>query len=408
MQGLAVLLVGFALAVSQPARATDGRAAFGGPDAVPNQLAEDEREGAPLFELGFLAPYRAWKERVREKTGLHFGGDYSSQSLFATESPGKAQAASGMLRFFGTWDLVDRGGDHPGALVWKVEHRHRYTDVPPSALGFELGYVGLLSPPFSNQRWRATNFYWRQRFAKGRFAVVAGFLDATDYVDVYALASPWTGFSNLTFSTGSASIALPNDAALGIAAAGMLTDHLYAIASLSDANGDPRHPWEGFETFFEDREFFKSFEIGWVSAHERFAVDNVHATFWHVDGRDEADTPAGWGVNVSASWAFGRFAPFLRAGWSEDGGALLDRSVGIGFSFEAVSGRDQLGVAANYGRPSKDTFGPGLGGQWSFEAFYRWQLLRELALTPSVQLLVDPALGGDTTWVFGLRLRYAL
>ena len=69
--------------------------------------------------------------------------------------------------------LVDRGGDHPGALIWKFEHRHDYTEAPPSALGFELGYAGLMAPPFSDQGWRTTNLYWRQRFAKGRFAVVA-------------------------------------------------------------------------------------------------------------------------------------------------------------------------------------------------------------------------------------------
>jgi porin len=73
-----------------------------------------------------------------------------------------------MFRFFGSWELIDRSGDHPGALVWKFEHRHGYSDVPPSGFGFEAGYVGLVGPPFSDQGWRTTNLYWRQRFAAGR------------------------------------------------------------------------------------------------------------------------------------------------------------------------------------------------------------------------------------------------
>ena len=38
---------------------------------------------------------------------------------------------------------VGRGGKNKGSLNWKVEHRHKYTDIPPSGLGFESGYVGL-------------------------------------------------------------------------------------------------------------------------------------------------------------------------------------------------------------------------------------------------------------------------
>jgi porin len=384
---------------------------FVGPDAVENQLEEDEQEKQPVVELDFLSRYREWKTGVREETGIHFGGDYSAQAFLADESAGDDFASSGMVRFFGSWDLVDRNGDHPGALVWKVEHRHRYSDVPPSAFGFEAGYAGLVAPPFSNQRWRTTNLYWRQRFAKGRFALIAGFLDATDYVDAFALASPWTGFANLAFSTGSASIALPNDALLGIAAAGMITDNLYAIAGFGHANGDPEDPFEGFETFFEDHEYFSSFEIGWTASQDRLVSDNVHLAVWHIDEREEAGTPSGWGVNLSASKLIGeRWMPFLRAGWARDGGSLLDRSLSAGFGYQVFEGRDQLGVAVNWGRPNKDGFGPGLDDQWSFEVFYRWQILRVLAVTPSLQLLLDPALQPDESSLFmlGLRVRWAL
>ncbi len=386
-------------------------AGFEGPDGVENQLEEDERQKQPLLEADFLERYRGWKNQVQEDTGIHFGGDYSAQALLSDESVGDDFASSGMVRFFGSWDLVDRSGDQPGALVWKVEHRHRYSDIPPGGYGFEAGYVGVMAAPFSNQRWRTTNLYWRQRFAGGRFSVLAGFLDATDYVDAYALASPWTGFANLTFSTGSASIALPNDAMLGVAAAGMITDHLYAIAGFGDANGDPEDPFEGFETFFEDHEYFSSFELGWTASQEQLMSENVHVTFWHIDERDSAATPSGWGANFSASKLLAeKWMPFLRAGWTQDGGSLLDRSVSAGFSYQAVEGRDQLGAAINWGRPNKDGFGPGLDDQWSFEVFYRWQIFRALAVTPSLQLVLDPALhpSESSLFILGLRLRYAL
>jgi porin len=42
--------------------------------------------------------------------------------------------------------------------------------------------------------------------------------------------------------------------------------------------------------------------------------------------------------------------------------------------------------------------------------FYRFQLTEQLAITPDIQYLVDPALDPDedNLWVFGLRARLAL
>ena len=96
-------------------------------------------------------------------------------------------------------------------------------DMPPFH-GFNAFVQIRLIQGIQRKCFRLTNLYWRQRLANGNVTITAGFLDVTDYVDAYALASPWTGFGNLVFSTGSATIGLPNDATLGIAAGVMLTD----------------------------------------------------------------------------------------------------------------------------------------------------------------------------------------
>lgn len=48
--------------------------------------------------------------------------------------------------------------------------------------------------------------------------------------------------------------------------------------------------------------------------------------------------------------------------------------------------------------------------QYTAEIFYRFQLTQNLAITPDVQLIIDPALNPDesTIWIFGLRARLAL
>jgi len=379
-----------------------------GPDAVENQIRDDWEIKPNFFDADLLKPYEELKSDLYDATGIRFGGDYSALYFHATDSLDDRNAASGMLRFYGSWDLIGRDADNTGALIYKVENRHAYTDVAPNGLGSEVGYVGFLNPPFSDQRWRMTNLFWRQRFLDQRLSVVVGYLDVTDFVDAYALASPWTGFGNLVFSTGSATIALPNDASLGIGLGGYITDNFYAIGSLVDANADPTDPLDGFDTFFNDFETFKSLEIGWTTGRDALLLNNVHVTFWQVDERDAAGTPDGWGVNVSASaWIDERWLPFVRAGWAQDGGSLLEGSVSAGFGYQRERGGNVLGFAFNWGRPNRDTFGGGLSDQWTGEIFYRWQLTQNVQLTPSVQLLVDPALNPDqdVIGVFGLRAR---
>jgi len=68
--------------------------------------------------------------------------------------------------------------------------------------------------------------------------------------------------------------------------------------------------------------------------------------------------------------------------------------------------RDLLGLGFNWGDPSNE----GLRDQYSTELFYRFQFAENLAVTPSLQWLVDPANNTeeDQIWVAGLRFRLTL
>ena len=389
------------------------RGRFGGPDQVDNTIAEDDESVSRIVEKRVFEPWFEWKKGLQEKHGLSFGIDYSMAYLGASDSPADAEdrASSGMARFYGSWDLVGRESGNTGAFVWKVEHRHNYSTLPASAFGFNLGYAGLIEPPFSDQGLRWTNLYWRQRWSEGRIAAVVGFLDATDYVDVYALASPWTGFLNFAFSTGTLTTPVPNDAALGVAMGGMLSKNVFLIGGLTDRNADPTDPFDSFGTFFEDNEYFKSIEIGWTPSHDRLYLDNAHLSFWHADERKEAGESSGWGLNVSFTrYLGGKWLPFVRAGYAKDGGALMQKSVSVGFAYQPVPKGDTLGVGFNWGEPNEDTFGPGLRDQYTTELYYRWNLTPRFAVTPDLQFLVNPALDTDrdSIWVFGVRVRFAL
>ena len=161
----------------------------------------------------------------------------------------------------------------------------------------ELGYVGIIAPPWSDQGGRLTNPYWRQRLLDGDATLVGGFLDVTDYVDTFVGGSQWTGFNNFAFSTGSASMFLPNDATLGLAAGAMLAPEIYAVVGIANAFADPTDPFDrSFDRFFADGEHFVSAELGWTASKERIYLDNAHVTLWHVDDSEAAGATHGWGL----------------------------------------------------------------------------------------------------------------
>jgi porin len=413
---LVMVPLGFAQSSEQP---TDvQQAKFGGPDTVPNRIEAESADKDTLYDFAFLKPYHDWKDRIFEKYGYTYALDYYPIYLKASDNlPGTDDdAASGVFRFSGFWQLMGRAEDSKstGTLVYLVEHRHRYTDNLPGEFALEsLGSAGFIGIPFTNDGWHLTNLYWNQEWQNG-FGFAAGFLDVTDWVDVWALTSPWTDFYNFVFSIGAATMDLPDDAALGLGAGGWLADKIYLIAGFEDLNSDPNDPFEGFDTFFNDNEYFKHIEIGWVtSTREQYYLDNLHLTLWHADERDEIGVEDGWGAFLSFSYTFAeKWLMFARGGFAEDGGSLLERSVSIGGGF-APSGigtpgfGHQLGFGANWGRPNDGLFGSSLDDQYTMEVYYRLQIAKEVSITPDIQFLINPALNPDKDdiWVFGLRAR---
>ncbi len=386
------------LCVAMPALGQEDETArtprFGGPDTVENQMAADE------------VTWDGRKKSLKEDHGFALSFDYTSVLLSANETFTDSTGAGGIARAFGSWDLWNEGA---GALIWKFEHRHAYGDTSPFDFSMgQMGYVGLQEPPFNDSEFRTQNLYWRQRLNGGRSTLIAGVLDVTDYVDAFALASPWLHFMNFGFSTGSAGIGLPNDAAVGIAYGSMLTDNMYVIAGITDTNGDPGSPFEGFDNFFSDNEYFTSVEIGWTSSHERIIFDNTHVTVWHKDKQVEAGVNSGWGAAFSYSrYINDKFMPFVRGAYADAGGSLLQKSLslGVGYQTEVVPGL--LGIGLNWGEPNEDTFGPGLSNQYALEAFFRFPIGNSVALTADTQLIKDPALNPtvSTIWMFNVRAR---
>ena len=102
--------------------------------------------------------------------------------------------------------------------------------------------------------------------------------------------------------------------------------------------------------------------------------------------------------------------PFLRAGYADEGGALYERSLSVGLGRYHANSKNLAAIGLNWSQPSESSFGPDLDDQFTLEMYYRWQITPQIALTPDLQWIDNPALNPEESsiWVAGLRVRLAL
>lgn len=381
-----------------------------GPSSVEKQLDQDHQKNKNKNYLHLLDSADQAKKKFYEKTGFIANMDYNSQVMGATSVVNNNVGASGVFRVYGKWDLIsNKKGTSKGGLVFKFENRHKYTDNSLREFGpVDVGFVGFMQSVYNDQRWRMTNLYWRQSFNNDKIVFYTGFVDVTDWADVHAAASPWTSFNNILFATGSGTLGgMFPDGAMGAMLNVWVSDNVYLVGSMIDINAKATEFWKSAGTFFNKFETLKTLEIGYTPGMKSAFLKNVHATVWQVDASENLGTKSGFGVIGSASWLVGNhFMPFLRGGWAKDGGSFYEASISAGFTYN-IMGPNTLGVGVNWNRPSESTFGQKLRDQYVSEIFYKVKLTHHTELTPSIQLVTNPALNmnSDFTSVFGLRFR---
>ncbi len=366
-----------------------------GPSSVEADLTPGDGLTDPQYRSDFprnIAPgWFEWKDRLAEG-GFRFNIDYLALGQTTNADLGTGEAASGIARFYGSWQATERG-----SLTFKIEDRHSYTDVAPQFLGLDGGALSITGTAFNDSGLLLTNLFWTQRAENGSWTLQFGQIDVTDFVDIYGLVSPYSGFQNLSFNTNP-TLNAPNPG-LGIAGGIKLSENFYVVASVADANADPSDP--NFDVF-SDGNLFKSLELGYTSGFDRIYFDNVHLTLWHADAAEDGSRAEDYGAAFSAAWFVdNKWMPFFRAGASKGTAALYDRSVSAGLGYYGRN-TDLAGLGLNWAEAR------GIDGdQFTLEAFYRFSISPGLQITPSLQYISNPLLNPsqDSITLFGLRTR---
>ncbi len=211
-----------------------------------------------------------------------------------------------------------------------------------------------------------------------------------------------------------ANIAIPlPDRGLGGFALYRPRPNIYIRAGVHDANADAEKA--GFDTLFDEGELFTILEVGFDPGFmerqpERPPFGDIHVSLWHQDERDDAGVDDGWGIVVAGSQRFGRFLPFLRYGYADSGRGgptIIEHVVNGGVAIDDIFGQsnDRIGIGLTWTEPADSR----LDDQGALDVFYRVQVTPRMAVTPTVQLIINPVRnpGRNEVWVLGVRSRFA-
>ncbi|MEM9063438.1 MAG: carbohydrate porin [Pseudomonadota bacterium] len=381
------------------------QAGLGGPQSAPGQIEEDRLRRKEVSRLPgldeALNPIEDAKEALKEATGLDLAFDYQALYQFGTDSlTGTDDGALAQARMLANWEIFDFDGSSPGSFVFTLENRHRLgTRIDPGSVAGEIGYAGSTAVTFGVPGTHLSVAYWSQALFDRRAGFVVGRIDPGDYTDILGYVNPRTTFSNFSILF-SPTTPIP-DPGFGIGAGGFLTDQIYGLGVVSDANGS----LSNVEWFPEGPELYKYAEIGWTPAREQRFLTNVHIGAFHVDEREASGVEETYGVLLSANHTIAEsLMLFGRAGWSEGSAAAARLSGTAGLIWRPGFYDDLIGFAVNAADPSSRS----LDVQTTAEAFYRFDLSDNIALTADVQYLINPGFNPNDPVVLGLRARLSL
>ncbi|MXN63860.1 hypothetical protein GR183_03000 [Stappia sp. GBMRC 2046] len=393
--------------------------AFRGPDDIPNIIEDSsDPKDARIKEgiaPGFFERWAAFKTDLYDASGLKFSLAYTYVGQIATSKNQTQTGSGGQGEFDFTWELFGRTGEgQHGKIGGKLESRHTvFNPTAPQFVAPKAGSIWSGAIGYGELDIALSQLWYEHEFIRDRVLVRVGKIAPFTVFDYYKYKSPRVAFLGQP-QNFNPTIPFP-PSALGIGGGGRLTNGTYLAAGVFDANGVPVRP--GFDTLFETGELFSIAEIGWApdfvfglepGQDFRPGDDDYHVTVWHADARTSINRPEGWGFTLSAEKGFGNIVPYARYGYSNGGATALKHFASFGAGFEGVFGYDDdvIGVGLSWGDPWNST----LRQQFAAEAFYRMQFTPQFALTPDVQIILDPSNdpASDVLGVFSIRGRLAI
>ena len=417
-------MVGSASARSFAQNAEDRKSpsVFRDPDDIPNLIFDTnkdkesrtgryfpQRRDTQSTDTQRIDSWDSLKASLSQNLGFNFSLAYAYVFQDVNSDGRDVRGSGGQAEFDFTWTAFGRSGTgQKGVFGGKIESQHTvFSANAPQDVAPNAGSIWTAASGYGLIDIAASQLWYEHHLERDRLLVRVGKMSPFTMFDYYRYKSTRSGFLG-QIQTFNPAIPFPAST-LGVAVGTMLPNGFYAEGGVFDANGTAEK--SGFNTLFNRGETFKIADIGWTSDFVLggdSGSNDIHLTAWHIDRREKAGTPESWGYTVSGQKGFGNVVPFFRYGYASGGATQLEHFVSAGLGIEDVLGysNDVIAMSVAWGRPSNSQFRE----QYGAEIFYRMQITPNLALTPDLQLVVNPATNANADYlgITSIRARLAL
>ena len=390
---------------------------IGGPTDVDTDLATSFPRPDSIFRGRIPRQYFRWKEDLYERTGVKLALSYQTLYQNASETrTGRNEAWGGWLLIEGKWEAINQGKDYEGNLTLDLDWRQTLGNhANPVAFGpVDVGSLWPTDVPFFEWDPSLVLFYWEQWFKKNVFNVRVGKQLAGTTYDFFRFKDSRSSFTSSPF-TAHTSIPAPGPGqAVSVKWWPNPESSFYVHGTVNDMNGDPERI--GFDTVFEQAQFFYGLELGYFWRRGARDFDHVHLDLFYADERDTQPlglpNEAGGGFKLLGSKQWGQQVGFGSYTYNTaEGGGL-----GLTFGRHTVTAgaatlkpfgvRGEIGLGAAW----MDPIDPTLRSQYGGEAYWKLLVTPDLWVTPGVQLIFDPSLNpaADSVAIAQIKLRLFL
>ncbi len=399
--------------------------------------------------LGTIIPgkYFDWKVDLYKRTGLKLGFSYQAMFMGVPQSQTVTETSTntglgGFLLIEAQWHF-NRGKDYEGGITATLDWRHALgsNNIMPGTLFPHVGSGTGVDATFLPWDAYASILFWEQHLKKGRFWFRIGQTAPVAMMDFFRYKDSRVSFTGTSHTLPVAVIPYaPPSLGIGFNWHPIEGSELYVKGVINDLNVEAgEFDWSGL---FEYGEIFTALEIGkhWRRGPSDF--DHAHIMFFYADKKSSAGvvvqdqfiplpTSSGWGFKVHGTKQWNKLVGFANYTYNTaEGGGFgvftgIQHSVSAGLVYnQPLDIQGELGLGLNLSSPLKDR-GNSINNpqniseillthvwtvardvpQFSTEIYWRILVLKQLWITPGMQLFVNPTYNIRTDFLFAPSIK---
>lgn len=351
-----------------------------------DELVYDPRRRSlfPEFYYPFRKKQLDWWNRHRVEFTLTY--DVLAQAY--NDRDVSVNGTAGDFSLSGRWLIAGESFKKPIYLTFRLRDRRAYSEYAPSEIRGQTDLLWGTVNGFTNAGFQVPDLYLDQRLFDDKMALRYGQFSIDNFVDKHALRSAKRFFLNQAFSDNP-TVNFPSYGA-GLTAYLKPDSRWEFTAGISNIQGV-----EGEEQV--DFRLDSDALFGTVQAAYNFKGIGdrdirLQVMGWGGDENsvDEYDGGTGMSVTLEHGGRDEHETWVVRYGQNSGEPTNTDTLAFVGYGRE-IRGFDNLGIGIGSGRSSTTS-------KWQtvFETYYRWQVTKELVITPDLQMIFGDDQEGES------------